>query len=288
MLKIVLLVILMFNSNFIFASEEISASQLDLQTISAPELVTGNKSPTINGMGYIFLTISPIGEIFLKEEAQASKNLLEIGAGYNNIPIEALKRGVLQYTANDISKEHLNILAYRVKEQLGNAALKNLILIEGKAPTDLPIKKNEYDAILADKVIHFMKPEEIIRFIEWSKSALKKNGKIYITTASPYSKTYHKILPNYLEKLEQNIDFPGHFTNIMQSVDKSVMQNYPKYLVPNEMVLFSRNDLVKLFEKNGMKVIKSYSFKIPTETEHEYQIVSDTESNLVGIIATLN
>ena len=130
-----------------------------------------------------------------------------------------------------------------------------------------------------------MTPVEIVQFIDWVKKALKKGGKIYVVTASPYSKSYHKILPNYLARLAKGDLFPGHFTNIMQSIDTSVMENYPGYLVPDEMVLFSRLDLVNLFKREGMKVINSYSLKIPTETETRWIGAADDESNTVGIIA---
>ena len=75
---------------------------------------------------------------------------MEIGAGYSNIPLEALKAGVLKYTANDLSQEHLQILKHRVNTSIDKKVLKNLSLHHGKAPEDLPKVKNKYDAILAE------------------------------------------------------------------------------------------------------------------------------------------
>ena len=51
------------------------------------------------------------------------------------------------------------------------------------------------------------------------------------------------------------------------------------------MVLFSRNDLINLFQKHGLQVIASYSLQIPTAEETDWKVVSDEESNVVGIIA---
>ncbi len=252
------------------------------------EIVVGDKSPTLNGMGYIYLNISPLGRDFIANEAFPTKTVFEIGSGYNNIPIEFLKKGIKQYVANDLSQEHLEILENRIKQTFGNEAenkLKHLKLLQAKAPAELPDENNVYDAILIDKVLHFMSPEEIKECIGWVKKALKDGGKVYVTTASPYSKTYHKILPKYLKEKSQGNLFPGYVKNIMDKIDHKVMQNYPKYKVPNEMILFSRTDLVELFEREGMRIIKSYSFQIPNEKEKLWKEVPDDESNLVGIIA---
>jgi len=258
------------------------------ENIQVPEILTGNKSATLNGTGYIFFVITPVGHSFIKNEAHPDKSVLEIGCGYNNIVIEALQKGVGSYTANDISEEHLKILRARVNQFFGQNALtklKHLHFLTAKAPTELPVAIEQYDAILADKVIHFMTPDEITQFISWSKKALKKEGKLYVVTASPYSKTYKKMLPQYLENLARGDKFPGHIKNIMSNLDQTVMQNYPQYKVPDEMVLFSRSDLINLFQREGMEVTESYSLKIPTEGENTWSLINDKESNVVGVVA---
>jgi SAM-dependent methyltransferase len=275
-------------NNCIAEGKIINASDFNAGAIQSPEIVTGNKSPTLNGMGYILYDISPLGKEFVVQEAKPNKNVIEIGAGFNNIPIEALRQNVLSYTANDMSREHLAILIARVKEAFGDKAaekIKSLQILLAKAPDELPKVHEKYDAIIADRVIHFMPPEAILRFIKWSKDALKTGGKMYIATASPYSKPYTKLFPEYLKRLEQHDLFPGHFTTIMQDINPDVMkENYPKYKLPNEMVLFSRKDLIALFEREGMRVLKSYSMRIPTEKETSWGIVPDEESNVVGVV----
>ena len=240
----------------------------------------------MNGMGYIFYTISPLGMAFLKNECNAEKCVIEIGSGYNNIPIEALKQGVAEYVANDISLEHLKILLNRAKQKISQEAFDHLFFIAAKAPDELPLQRQKYDAILIDKVLHFFSPQEINKFIQWAKISLKKEGKIYVTVASPYSKLYKSILPKYLENQSKNLEFPGHFEDIMSTIDLAASeQNYNQYKVPNEMVLFDRHDLIKLFENHGMNITNSYAFKIPTDSEKEWLNCPDQEENMVGIIA---
>ncbi|MEB3701802.1 Class I SAM-dependent methyltransferase [Candidatus Bealeia paramacronuclearis] len=271
----------------------IPATDLNLENVTVPETVEGNKSATLNGTGFITYTISPIAQMFLGEECQPGKHVIEIGAGYTNIPIEALKQGVSYYTANDIALEHLKILTYRVKKDLGEDALKNLSLAPGKVPEDLKDVPNQFDGILAEKVIHFMTPVEIHNFMNWVKNSLKPGGKIYITAASPYSDAYRKILPAYQENLKEGLEFPGYLThfperfadNFIQKILIKIMKHHPRYKVPDYVTLFSRNDFVKLFEKYDLKIISSYSLISPTSLQKDWAPAPDQESEISGIIA---
>ena len=178
-----------------FISTNINAST----NFVAPEILEGNKSKTLNGTGYVFFTPSPITENFLKQECVPGAKILDIGTGFSNMPIVALKNASLEYWANDISKTHLDILLKKAQSEIPNQNLNNLTILEGKVPNILHSIQCKFDAILADKVIHFFTPDEIKDFISVSKLLLKKEGKIYIIVASPYSKRYKDILPDYLK-----------------------------------------------------------------------------------------
>lgn len=282
MYKAILFILMMINNSI--ASAEIITVSPNAAIIAIPDSMEGIKRPTLNGNGYVFYSISPMCKTFLEEECKPGRSVIDIGSGYSNIPIEALKRGVSHYVANDIFEDHLIILAQRVQKTLGEGALKKLTLMNGRAPQELTLSPQKYDAILADKVMHFMKPNEILEFIEWSKSSLKKGGKMYVMTSTPYSTLYNKMLPEYLKRLKENKDFPGHFTNVMSNCNAQNVPTYNHCKVPDEMVLFSRTDLIKLFEKQGMKVIDSYSLKTPKAEKGVWQICADEDSNLAVVI----
>jgi ubiquinone/menaquinone biosynthesis C-methylase UbiE len=252
-----------------------------------PEILEGNKSGTLNGTGYVFFSLSPLTKIFLRDECLPSKRVVDIGTGFSEVPIIALQKSVLEYVANDISKEHLDILLNKAKLKVSSHSLNNLTLLPGKAPEILNNIERKVDAILADKVIHFFTPNEIKDFIIKSNAILKAEGKIYVTAASPYSKRYNQVLKQYVEKQKAGEEFPGHFVDIMDRLEQSeeTKKNYPQFKVPNSMVLFTRADLVKLFSTNGMKILASYSLKIPTDNHSEWIECLDQESNVVGIIA---
>lgn len=272
----------MINTTLAFA--EILTVSPNAPIIPIPDTMEGIKRPTLNGNGYVFYSISPMARTFLEEECKPGRSVIDIGSGYSNIPLEALKRGVSHYVANDIEQDHLIILGQRVKETLGENALKRLSLMRAKAPQELTLSPQKYDAILADKVVHFMKPYEILEFIEWSKSSLKRGGKMYVMTSTPYSTLYNKMLPEYLKRVKENKDFPGHFTNVMSNCNAQNVPTYNHCKVPDEMVLLSRTDLIKLFEKHGMKVIDSYSLITPKAEKGQWKTCADEESNLAVVI----
>lgn len=251
-----------------------------------PEILEGNKSNTLNGTGYVFFTQSQISNKFLEEECLPGKVVLEIGAGFGDLPIKALEKGVDEYYVNDISYEHLQILLHKTQYQ-APYNIHKLKIISGKAPEVMRNIDKKFDAIIADKVIHFFTPHEIIEFLKLAKSLLKQNGKLYITSASPYSKRYSAVLNDYITRKNKGEHFPGYFIDIMKRLNQSeeIDKNYKNYTVPDTMVLFARDDLVKLIEAHGMKVTHSYSLKIPIAENPDWVICQDTESNVVGVIA---
>ncbi|MCE3230727.1 MAG: polyketide synthase -related protein [Alphaproteobacteria bacterium] len=271
--------------------KEMKPNDLDIRDVVIPEIVEGDKSPTTNGTGYVFFSISPVGEAFLQNEARPNKSVLEIGAGYSNLTIEALKNNVGSYTANDVSEEHLKILVVRIKEYFGQESdlkLKKLKLWQGKAPQELPNISEQYDAIMIDKVLHFMKPREIKQFIEWTKISLKPGGKLYVTTVSPFSQTFEPVRSQYLEKCSQGDLFPGHFQDAMKHVNPEMIKRYPNFKLPDEIVLLSRNDLVSLFQREKMEILESYSLNMPQAFQKPWQMVSDENSSMAGVIARLS
>lgn len=199
---------------------------------------------------------------------------------FGNAPIEALKRGVAEYTANDLSNEHLQILKSRLEaeqKKIPSLQTANLKLLPGPAPEILPKTKNYYDAILIDKVLHFFLPEQIQAFLNWSFDALKSHGKLYILTISPCGYK-DKVLPLYEANKLKNEKFPGHFSNADELMNKG------KYQVPKEMVFLKLEDLVDLFLRNGFDVCKQYSLQVPTESNPHWQEVKPDDSTLVGLI----
>ncbi|MDP1835749.1 MAG: class I SAM-dependent methyltransferase [Chlamydiales bacterium] len=242
--------------------------------------------PTSNGFGYIFLTFSPLTADFIENEAHPGANLIEIGSGFGNVPIEALKRQVRSYEAIDICEQHLKFLQARTleaREKDNSINPEKLHLMHAKAPQELAKCRDFYDAILIDKTLHFFTPEEVEQFLIWAHEALTPQGHLYVLTISPYISSYaEKVLPEYMANQSSGARFPGYVPDATEHLAESSRSD-ANYRVPKTMLFFTLEDLCTLFKEHGFCVEKEYSVKLPTEQCPEWTNVPPDESSLVGL-----
>ena len=252
-----------------------------------PHVVVGQKSPALNGMGYIFWTLCPVGEAFVAREAKPDKNVLEIGPGFGSALITSLEQGVGHYTALELSKDHIDVILERVQGHFRETlpqTLEKLTIRQGAAPHDLPHVEEYYDAILIDKCLHYFSPEETELFVKWVLRALKKGGRLYVTAVSVYSKVYRKVLPLYLERKAKYERYPGRFEKLMDRFDPEALKNYPEFHLPDEMILYSTDDLKHVFTEDGLHIEETFAIAIPTEECTRWTLVAEEKSNVVGAI----
>lgn len=268
--------------NEFVVSQNLSPQLLDVEI---PEIISHMKSPTSNSTGYIFHIKTPIAEAFLENECHFGKQVIDIGAGFSNIPIEALKKGISEYVVNDISEEHLKIFVKKAMMANTNSELSNLRLLHGKVPDVLTEITGKYDAILADKILHFLSPNEINDFVVRSKSILTEGGRIYATVGSIYSIIIQNDIckKEYLQNLKDGKEFPGYYSNVMSRFNESD-EFLEKFVVPEHMTFFRKEDLENLFEKHSMKIINFCYLEVPVEGETEWKISYD-HGECIGIIA---
>jgi hypothetical protein len=256
--------------------------------IQIPDPISLERFKTLNGFGFVFLKPSPMLMDFIECEALPGAVLIEVGAGFGNAPIEALKRGVQKYVANDLSQEHLDILQMRVSwacQSDINADARKLCLLPGKAPGVLLKLNDSYDAILIDKTLHFFAPGEVEAFILWAHNALKLTGHIYVLTISPYIASYReKVLPFYMQNKEAGNPFPGYIADADPYLQEATRSD-SNYRVPKNMHFFTLEDLCVLFEQRGFVVEKTYSVRLPSDANPYWTTVVPEQSSLVGIKA---
>jgi len=278
----ILVIIFSIGINFVFADGVSIDKFVDsqhmteqLEDVTIPEKKSPISIPTLNGTGYVFNIPTPMATIFLERECQKGKRVIDIGCGFSDIPIEAIKNGVSEYIANDISKDHLKILVKKAIDVFGKSNLTNLKVLHGQVPNVLGELQGKYDAIFADKVIHFFSPSEIRDFIHWAKNALNKNGRLYVTVSSVYGilGQHDDYKAKYLQNLENGEEFPGCFADVMSKLRESGKDLVT--IIPECMVLFSKVDLENLFKSNGMKIIHSCSLKVLFEKEFGWGIVEN-------------
>ena len=160
-----------------------AAAQAVEENLKLPKQETDERVQTLNKKGAMSPRLDQISREFVSLAAKPNIKVLEIGAAYGLACIEALKLEAQDYTVNDLDPRHLKILALQVK-QLDEKYLSKIHLISGEFPGTLKFTK-EYDAILIARVLHFMKPDEVIRTLEQAYKILKPGGRIYAVMLSP-------------------------------------------------------------------------------------------------------
>ncbi len=81
---------------------------------------------------------------------------------------------------------------------------------------------------------HFLSPQESETFLNWAHRALKENGKLYIFTITPFSKSF-KVDKIYNEQKVKSHFYPGYIENVHQYVKVSDTVA-PKFSVPDSML----------------------------------------------------
>lgn len=253
--------------------------------IAIPEKISLERVPTSNGHGYIFYITSPVAQEFI-DNADATKSFLEIGAGFSKTAEQCLRKGILEYTVNDLSLEHLKIMCVKLEDAFGHHApeyMSHLNVLPGRAPQALSTKENYYDAILLDKVLHFFSPQESEDFLAWAHSALKVGGRLYIFTISPYCKGY-KVDEVYKEQKMKSDYYPGYIENVHNYLKITSTTN-PQYAVPQSMIFFMLDDLKNLLESKNFKIEKTFTTQLPRQETPFWIEVSEPQCDLVGIVA---
>jgi SAM-dependent methyltransferase len=164
---------------------------------------------TQNQMGYMTTLIDEIGHAFLKFAETTSSNVLDIGAAYGHVVLEAARRNI-SIIANDLDPHHLEILYERASETQRSF----ITLLPGRFPEELYFEPNSLGAVLICRVLHFFAPEAWINAVRVIHSWLEPGGKLFMTNESPYFGTMKKFLPVYLARKRNKHPWPGLMTGM--------------------------------------------------------------------------
>ncbi len=150
------------------------------------------KFKTFNQTGPIVNNLDEISEEFLNSITE-NVMVLEIGAGFGYVAHKALEKGAEVY-ANEIDERHLEIIQKNAPSYKKN----RLHLINSKFPfniSSVKLKVNSLDAVLAQRVLHFLKGSQLERGAKVIYDLLKPGGRVYVTVNSPYANNKKKLLP---------------------------------------------------------------------------------------------
>lgn len=224
--------------------------------------------PVLNGMGCMEMTYSTTSKAFLEIAMKPEMKVLDIGAAYGQVCLQALRNGAQNYVVNDMDGRHLQILALQVKHDFPDKKFDGLSFLVAEFPDKRILevyKPKSFDAILLNNVLHFMLGESIIETLTQCKTLLKPGGKIMASFQTPYNVLYaESIRKKIIEENEaflalakfQPKNLPGFLPEMRAAydMDREECRNYMVHEPPVHVLVMTAPVVEKIFREVGFQV----------------------------------
>ncbi|HBG34367.1 MAG: hypothetical protein A2X70_04750 [Alphaproteobacteria bacterium GWC2_42_16] len=233
----------------------VSATRVDLpidKNLHIPEPEKDGRFQTLNQTGFMIQDQNPYTEKFIEFAAETNHPVLEIGAAYGITALAALRKGA-KVIANDLEAKHLLLLNEQAPQELRS----KLILNNRRFPNDTNFPDNSLGAILACRIIHFLRGDEIAQAIEKMMRWLVPGGRIFIIAVSPYYHSFSNFLPIYLKNVDVKLPWPGEIENAHEYAPHRAQQ------IPKFLHLMETRSLGKFCKEKGLNVVYHSPMKKP-------------------------
>lgn len=201
--------------------------------------------PTLNQCGYMLEKPDEYSQLFIDYCHEKTGFVLDIGAAYGVASLKALEKGAY-VISNDLDMRHLNILWERTPIH----ARSRLILKPGKFPTEVSFPSHTFGAILASGVLHYLSGDELEESFKIIFNLLKKKGRFFFFTSTPYIGLFKDFLPLYKERRKANLRWPGMIENCWAYAP------HRKQYIPKRLHLLDEDILEPIFLKIGFEILK--------------------------------
>ena len=228
---------------------------------------------TKNNMGW---AISPDDEYvnsFINYSAEISPiSSMEIGAAYGFVSVKALEKGA-HLIVNDLCEEHLIDMQKNL-----SIDFKNFVQFMPGNFLSLELEPESVGAILIARVLHMLDEKDLEKAVQLVSEWLKPGGKVFITTATPYSNDLIKFLPVYENRKKTGVKNPGMITDLRQWLD--IDNNN----LPQSMQVFDLDILIDILNEKGFSILQASYIDRP----HHKNIINNLYKDSCGIIAIKN
>ncbi|MCC5794606.1 MAG: class I SAM-dependent methyltransferase [Chromatiales bacterium] len=159
--------------------------------------------PTLNDTGFMTDALDAFSARFAAEAGQAGGEVLDIGCAYGVATLAALEAGA-RVCAADVEPGHLSILEARTPSTQ-RERLRTVVACMPAA--DFPHRS--FAAILAARVLHFLRGDEIECVIGKMFGWLMPGGRVFLVADSPYVGPWYKAWPEYEARKRAGDLWPG-------------------------------------------------------------------------------
>lgn len=191
--------------------------------------------PTMNNTGFMTEEMDAYSVEFTRYAGTVSGEVLDIGCAYGIATLAALSNGA-RVCAADIEPRHLEVLRERVPEA-DRARLRTLV---ARMPgVDFP--DASFDAVLAARVLHFLRPEEVELVIAKMHRWLRPGGKVFLIADSPYVGPWYTAAAEYEERKRRGERWPAFQENYAKFLPNNVdPAEHPKCINPLDPDILAR------------------------------------------------
>lgn len=262
-LKYLILALLLTISQWVYAkqySQEEAIQYYLTHKLQQPAPESDGRIQTLNEKGAMSPALDEATLQFIMQGA--NKKVLEIGGAYGKVMLEMLaKHPATEYTLNDLDERHLfiasNNLDHAAQVGLLKRGFNNRVkYISGNiATSDFSINE-QYDAILAARIMHFFSPEQTATVIKNLSTLLKPQGRIYVVAITPYVKRYQAFIAEYEKRLANNESYPGYVTSLSDWLNVAATSKSQQAVISKEPFMFLDDRvLTSVFSEAGFKII---------------------------------
>jgi len=228
------------------ANEQYTMSDKKDNSISMPDWISDYFVMTLNGKGPVTAYLDQYAMEFIHYATQQTGPVLELGAAYGFLTIQTLKEGGT-VIANDLDPRHLQILYNQTPATCRN----RLTLLPGEFPGNVNLSPQSIAGCYVARMLGYLEPGELQKGLEKIFTWLQSEKKLFIISAIPYSfrAIFKNIVSIYEQRVNENIEWPGYFTNLKQIVGG----NYVNY-GPNVHHFLDGKILTRELERVGFIV----------------------------------
>lgn len=201
---------------------------------------------TLNKTGHMLAKPDRYNLAFIDYVKTCHNKVLDIGVAYGVATIPVLQSSKVKVFANDIDVRHLEILFKRTPIEFQD----RLVTVLGEFPHQLDFEPETFEAILASRVIHFLRGDDILTAFEKLYSWLKPGGKLFLTALTPYTGNFKAFIPIFEERVKSRQKWPGYVE------DTSLYLAHRVHQMPPFLTVFDLEQVEELALKVGFKIDK--------------------------------